>query len=246
PGKAELTKQAAGDPFAVAGYVHHQRVGARPMSEAVAWSIKPDGRKPVLLEIDGLAQPCVVSVNDEAIHFYADNHIGEPTRLLLDPAEMEAMTGGKNSIKLELLEPLGDGVKIDQHVRFYQVTDNATPKEGWAFAPWTVPAIDDDAWRDVPKTLPSQPSWVGCTFEVDSLDAPLYLEPHGMSKGQIILNGHNVSRYWQQTREGKIVGPQERYHLPEAWLRIDEPNTLMLFDEHGRTPDKCKLIYPDR
>ncbi len=244
-GKPTISKQPAGDPFAAVAYAHHQRVGVRSMSEALAWSIKPDGRKPILLEIDKLPQSCVVSINDEPVHYYSANEDDALLRLLLDPAEMEAMTGGTNSIKLELLAPLAEAIKIDQHVRFYQTTGNATPKDGWAFAPWSVPAFEDDAWRKVPKTLPSQPSWLGCTFNLTSLDSPLYLEPHGMSKGQIILNGHNVCRYWQQTREGKIIGPQERYYLPEAWLKLDGSNELMLFDEHGRTPDKCKLVYPD-
>lgn len=240
-GKPKVIKHPAGNPFSAAGYAHHQRAGALPMSEALCWEIKPESRKPVILEIDGL-QPCTVSINDVPIHYYAEGQ----TRLLLDPAEIEAMTGGKNTIKLALLEPLAKGVNIDKHVRFHQTTGSATPHEGWAFAPWTIPSFDDSAWRDVPKTLPSQPSWLGCTFTVHSLDAPLYLEPNGMSKGQIVLNGHHVGRYWQQTREGRIVGPYERYALPSAWLKLDAPNELMLFDEHGRTPDKCKLVYGPR
>lgn len=243
-GKPERAKQPAGDPLAVVGYAHHQRAEARPMSEALTWSVKPDARKPIILEIAGLEQPCVVSVNDEPIAFY-DAQSVSPTRLLLDPATLEAMTGGKNAIKLALLEPLADDTKIEKLVSFFQTTGSATPKNGWTFAPWTIPAADDDAWRPVPKTLPSQPSWLACTFGIQSLDAPLYLEPDGMSKGQIVLNGHNVGRYWQQTREGKIIGPQERYYLPEAWLKLDEPNVLMLFDEHGRTPNKCRLAYAD-
>lgn len=238
-GTPQVTKQPAGDPFAVVGYAKHQRAGARPMSEALAWTIKPESRKPIILEIDGLDQPCVVSVNDEPVSYYAGGH----SRLLLDPAELEPMTGGKNTIKLELLEPLTDGTKIDQHVRFYQSTGTATPKEGWAFAPWTIPAFDDDAWRAVPKSLPSQPSWLGCTFSVESLDTPLYLELHGMSKGQVVLNGRHIGRYWQQTREGKIVAATQRHYLPEPWLKLDKPNELMLFDEHGRAPGKCKLVY---
>ncbi|MEM6505660.1 MAG: beta-galactosidase [Planctomycetota bacterium] len=242
-GKPVVARQPAGDPFRVVGMAYRQRAGARPMSESLTWSIKPEPRKPVLLEIDGLAQPCVIRVNEAPIGYYTAEPAGQVTRLLLDPAELEAMTGGKNSVGLELLEPLGSGVKIEKHVRFYQTAGTATPKEGWAFAPWTIPTHDDAGWRDVPKALPSQPGWFCAAFDIESSDAALYLEPNGMSKGQIVLNGHNVSRYWQQTREGRIVGPQERYLLPAPWLKVDESNSLMLFDEHGRTPDKCKLVY---
>ncbi|MEM9347679.1 MAG: beta-galactosidase [Planctomycetota bacterium] len=242
-GKPVVTRQPAGDPFSVVGMAYRQRAGARPMSEAITWSIKPESRKPVMLEIDGLPQPCVISVNEEPIRYYPAEPEGQVTRLLLDPAELEAMTGGKNSITLELLEPLADGVNIDKHVRFYQTTTTATPKEGWAFAPWVIPSTDDADWRDVPKSLPSQPGWFCVAFELQSTETPLYLEPNGMSKGQLVLNGHNVGRYWQQTREGKIVGPQQRYLLPAPWLKTGEANTLMLFDEHGRAPGKCKLVY---
>lgn len=238
-GKPTVTKQAAGDPFAVTGYAHQQRAGARPMSQALSWSIKPESRKPIILEIDGLSQPCVISMNDQPLSYYA----GGQQRLLLDPAELEAMTGGKNTVTFELLEPLADSIAIDKHIRFYQTTGSATPKEGWAFAPFTTPASDDDAWRAVPKTLPSQPSWFRATFNITSLDAPLHLELQGLSKGQVILNGHNLGQYWQQTREGKIVDQQTQHDLPKSWLKLDEPNELMLFDEHGRTPGKCKLVH---
>ena len=241
PDKPQTIKQPAGDPFAVTALAYHQRTGVRPMSEALAWTIKPESRRPIILEFDGLDQPCVISVNDEPVRYYAAEFSGHQLRLLLDPADDGPMTGGKNTIKLELLEPLAEGTAIDKHIRFYQTTGKATPSDGWGFTPWSIPSIEDANWRAVPKSLPSQPSWLGCTFNVDSTDAPLWLEPHGMSKGQIILNGHNLGRYWQQTREGKQVGPQERYVLPEAWLNVGEPNELMLFDEHGRTPEKCKL-----
>ena len=136
-GKPTTTKQPAGDPFAVTGYADQQRVSARPMSQALSWSIKPESRRPIILEIDDLGQPCVVSVNEQPLSYYA----GGRQRLLLDPAELETMTGGKNAITLELLEPLADGIKIDKHIRFYQTTGSATPKDGWAFAPWTIPRI---------------------------------------------------------------------------------------------------------
>lgn len=242
-GKPEHVKQSAGDPFAVEALAYHQRAGVRPMAEALAWTIKPESRRPIIVEIDGLDQPCVISVNDQPVRYYAAQLSGGRVRVLLDPADDGPMTGGKNLIKLELLEPLSEGVKIDMHVLFHQTTGTATPNDGWSFTPWTIPTSDDVNWRDVPKTLPSQPSWLRGTFNVEATDVPLWLEPHGLSKGQIILNGHNVGRYWQQTREGKIIGPQERYYLPEPWLKIDEPNELMLFDEHGRTAEKCRLVY---
>lgn len=245
-GKPSISKQPASDPFAVTGYAYRQQSSARPMSEALAWSIKPESRKPIILEIDGFDQPCVISVNDEPFAYYAGADIDGCARLLMDPATIEAMTGGKNEFKLELLEPLDQAINTDKHIRFYQTISLATPKDGWAFAPWTIPSADQSDWRDMPKALPSQPSWMKGTFDVETLDAPLYFEPVGLTKGRIYLNGNELGRYWEQTREGKRISDQSRIYLPEGWLKLDEPNTLMLFDEHGRTPNKCHLVYSDR
>ena len=64
-----------------------------------------------------------------------------------------------------------------------------------------------------------------------------------MSKGQLYLNGHNVGRYFVATATGKAVPPQRFYYLPEPWLRTDTPNDLLIFDEHGKPPGKCRLVY---
>ena len=62
---------------------------------------------------------------------------------------------------------------------------------------------------------------------------------------QIILNGQNVGRYFVATAAGKHVPPQRRYYLPEPWLRTDGPNELLIFDEHGNSPDRCRLVHAD-
>src|SRR5690606_38617250 len=89
----------------------------------------------------------------------------------------------------------------------------------------------------------SVPRWFRSTFSVARADVPLWLEPRGMSKGQVYLNGHNVGRYFVATADGKAVPPQSRYYLPEPWLHTDKPNELILFDEHGKHPGKCRLVY---
>ena len=43
------------------------------------------------------------------------------------------------------------------------------------------------------------PCWYRCRFVVSSTTKALWLDPAGMSKGQIFLNGNNVGRY--------VVGP---------------------------------------
>ena len=102
----------------------------------------------------------------------------------------------------------------------------------------------DEAYKALPaKASGLGPCWFRTTFSVKQTDVPLFLEINGMSKGQIYINGRNAGRYFVATHTGKKVPPQSRYYLPEPWLNADGENELILFDEHGRTPNKCKLVY---
>src|SRR5262249_30714922 len=118
---------------------------------------------------------------------------------------------------------------------------NLTEKAEWSFAPWSLPS--EKSFRHAPSTSANQPAWFRCRFNISHTAAPLWLEPVGMSKGQFYLNGHNLGRYFVATASGKTVPPQHRYYLPEAWLKVGELNELMLFDEHGKAPSKCRLAY---
>ncbi|MEM1354687.1 MAG: beta-galactosidase [Planctomycetota bacterium] len=242
--KPKRVKQQAGDPFAISGMIYHRRAGDRPMAEALVWEVKPELRKPMVLEIEGLPQEAVLTVNGEPIAYYAADLSGGHLRVLLDPTDDGPMTGGKNAIALELLEPMKETANPTKQVRLYQTQQRVTPAgDGWSFAKWSVPKSDEDGWRPLPKSLPSQPAWFRSRFGVADTAAPLWLEPIGMTKGQIVLNGHLVGRYWQQTREGRKIGPQQRYYLPEPWLKTEADNELLIFDEHGRLPTSARLVH---
>ncbi|MBT8484565.1 MAG: hypothetical protein KJO43_03235, partial [Phycisphaerae bacterium] len=69
-----------------------------------------------------------------------------------------------------------------------------------------------------------------------------WFDTAGLSKGQIFVNGHNVGRYFTTTATGRAAGPQTRLFLPADWLRADKPNELVVFDEHGFSPHKTKVV----
>lgn len=233
------------DPFALSGYMpmtHRdtERVGS---AEALIWQIKPSGRQPCVFDLGELPLPGVVSVNGEPMAHHHPRLYQGPTRLVLTPGE-GGFTGGTNEIRLTLLEPMDKRVNVEKYVHLYQSSGAVTGRGQWAFCPWAAPS--DEAFGELPapsQKLPSQPAWFRAAFKVHDASVPLWLEPRGMSKGQIYLNGHNVGRYFMATRDGKAVGPQEHYYLPEPWLRTDAANELLLFDEHGRDPRKCRLLY---
>ena len=237
--RTTVSASTAPDPFAMRGFVAHKHRGEAGPAEAVSWKIKPAGRKPVMLDITGDVHG-ILEVNGEPVAMHHGSDSGLRTRLLLDPRE-EGFTGGQNDVTFRLYAPRPEGFDPKQHFHLFQVTSIASEKAKWRFAPWTRP--EDDAFGDMPKQATAVPTFFRGRFKVSRTDAPLFLEPVGMTKGQVYLNGHNVGRYFVNTHTGTAVGPQKRYYLPEPWLRTDAPNELVLFDEHGKLPTKAKLVY---
>ncbi|MFA9480464.1 beta-galactosidase [Phycisphaerales bacterium AB-hyl4] len=238
--KPDITNERLPDPFEFVGYLPGMREGDRPSGDVIRWKFKPKGKRPYILHLSNLPGIALLLLNDTPIAFHHPEQSADAMQLVLQPGE-GAMTGGVNTLTLALFTPLNASHKLDQIVTLYEVTQTLTNRGQWAFRPWGPPA--EDAFADMPKTLPDQPAWFRARFNAKRTDAPLWCEPRGMSKGQIYLNGHNVGRYFLTTPEGKPVPPQRHHYLPEPWLHTDKPNELMLFDEHGKAPSQVRLAY---
>ncbi|MEX1015402.1 MAG: beta-galactosidase [Phycisphaeraceae bacterium] len=238
--KPAVRNERLPDPFQFAGYLHHMRRGERPSGDVYRWKLKAKGKRPTILTLHNLPATALLLVNDTPVGFYHEHASAGLLRLLLEPGQ-GPVTGGTNEIALALFSPLDPKVKLSDHLTLFDVAQTLTNRGQWAFCRWTAP--DDDAFAALPRSLPDQPAWFRARFDVKHADVPLWLEPRGMSKGQIYLNGHNVGRYFLATPTGKAVPPQRLYYLPEPWLHTDQPNELTLFDEHGKTPTQCRLVY---
>lgn len=241
-GKPKIADSTAPNPFELTDLVYDRRKGDQTPAQTLTWTIKPESRKPVILDIDGLPVGCVVKVNGEPVDLYNAMHSAHYLRVLLDPADDGPFTGGKNTVELALFAPLPKEADVAKQVAAWQATTVVTHKASWSFARWSPPA--DDAYTDgTPDKKIGKPAWYRASFNVTSTHAPLFLEPKGLSKGQVYLNGHNVGRYVMVDERGKSRGPQKHYYLPEPWLTTDGPNELILFDEHGHKPTGAKLVY---
>jgi hypothetical protein len=238
-GKPTISQDVGPNPFDVQQCVLYQRVGDRPRSTWYEWSLSLRGEKTLMLDIQRLAVGAVVYVNDVAVGLYHPLQTAGIARFRIGPGE--PLKNGKNIIRLGLIAHDGEGIDVAKHVKLYELTKATTANAAWAFAPLAVPA--EEEFGTVVKSAGMQPCFYRVTFKVSHTDQPLWLEPTGMSKGQMYLNGVNVGRYFVGTHTGKSVGPQERYYLPEPWLKTDGENELILFDEHGKSPAKCKLVY---
>lgn len=235
-GKPKIISGPGPDPFLISQYVHGQRKTVQPASDTLVWKLKPVTRKPMILDIRGFPAQGVLMVNHQPYALYAD----PGQRYILTPGS-NGFTGGQNTVALALYGRFNHKTNLSRYIKLYQVTDVLTAKSQWSFAPWCQPPQKE--FVPLPGILEPQPSWFLSSFVAKDTSWPLWLEPRGMSKGQIYLNGHNVGRYFVNSRTGHAVGPQNRYYLPEPWLHTDQSNRLVLFDEHGRSPQKCRLLY---
>lgn len=201
-------------------------------------------KTPLILEIKDAATPAIVVLNDEPIGWYS-GHTGRPLfRCVLDEPPFRR---GKNELRLAPLVPAEES-DLPQHLHLWETTAVVSTDAEWAFAKWEQPRDADfvPLSKSLLKEVRNQPAWFRLRFQARGLDPrqPLWFEPHGLTKGQIYLNGHNVGRYFCATHDGRPVGPQQRYYLPQPWLAAeDATNDLVIFEEHGHDPSKCTLVF---
>lgn len=239
-GRPKVVAGQAPDPFQLSEYWTNMRGGEKRAADALVWSgLQPQGDHPLILELADFPLACMVFLNGQPIGMF-DRHLSAGRQRWLFEVG-RGLRRGRNELKLALFAPYASPLKLDRFVKLYQTTRNLTREADWAFAAWQPGPTQP--WQGLPKTLPSRPCWFRGIFAVRDVGVPLWVQPRGMSKGQIYLNGHNVGRYFVATHTGARVPPQDRYYLPEPWLHTRGPNELLLFDEHGRWPCDCRLIY---
>jgi hypothetical protein len=237
-GKPKLQVKPSPDPFELHGFVSQMRHGDRMANaHAAVWQFRHTSTTPLVLDVVDSPVACMLTVNEQPIGLFDRRRTAGTGRFVL--TQDGSLKRGNNTVELGFFGTLPEGTDPADLVRFHRTSK--VPVGEWAFARWQPPASDE--FGPLRKTGLRQPTWYRSSFNVSATDQPLWFEPTGLTKGQIFLNGHNVGRYFVATATGKAVPPQTRYYLPEAWLKTDGPNELMVFEEHGKTPDKCRLVY---
>ncbi|MEM7575882.1 MAG: beta-galactosidase [Planctomycetota bacterium] len=241
-GQPAVSNEPAPDPFVFAGLIYNRRQGQLPLGTKLSWTVKLVGKKPLLLRGSGILKVnATVCINAQPIGRIGEHTAGE-NEFLLDPTDEESpVKTGNNEVVVHFDSADDAHAALAKQFELFQIDAKRTEKSQWAFTPWTMP--DDDAFGPIGDRNASQPGWFRCTFDVKSADVSLFLDASSLSKGQLYLNGHNVGRYFCQTATRAKVPPQSLYYLPEPWLKLDGPNVLTVFDEHGFAPTKAKLTY---
>jgi hypothetical protein len=191
---------------------------------------------PLVLKLTGPRARSVVMINDQTI---ALDHLRGVTQWIVIKDHLKR---GVNRITLALIDRFQDPLTPDPltTTRLFHVQRIVTDKASWWFARWQMPDVSE--YQPVGKAAANGPAFFRTTFTAPDRHRPIVLEVAGVSKGQVYLNGHNLGRYFVATAEGKAVGPQKRYLLPGPWL-TEGDNELVLFDEHGKVPSGCRIVY---
>lgn len=206
----------------------------------LTWSFQRRRKTAIAVCVDDFGAPALLVVNGKPIDFL--DHADRPRIILTD----EALKNGKNTIALAFLTDHGgagtaeDAAKVMRTgLKFLEIEGPLAPKGAWAFAKWEVPPAKSFG---APGKAPiaGAPAWWRSTFEFSG--ASLFLDLAGMTKGQAFLNGRNLCRYFVATGGGKSVPGQKRVRLPGAWLKASGANEVTLFDEHGASPAKTRLL----
>lgn len=208
----------------------------------LTWKIQHRRKTPIFMLIDAFAAPALVLLNGEPVHLLAR---GAWERIMFTPEQLSKST---STIQLAFIADAEAAAKIIKPaVHFYEGETNLTAKAQWSFAKWEPPIASK--YKPLGKNNVSagqfkgRPAWWKGHFHLPAEHPPeaMHLDLSGLTKGQTFLNGHNLGRYWVSTREHKTVPPQTRLYLPESWLKAGADNEVVIFDEHGASPEKTRV-----
>ncbi len=181
----------------------------------------------------------VLIVNGTPLKFLERGAIA--TELLEQPT----LHKGNNHVQIALV---GEGLTMtpelafkDMKISIEECSDTLTAKADWAFAKWEQP--NGAAFRASKSGSHTGPTWWRGSFTASSNESPLMLDLSGMTKGQIYIDDKHLGRYFVSMPGVGAVGPQTQHLIPSAWITPGGSHEIVIFDEHGGNPSKCKLVY---
>ncbi|MGD9789886.1 MAG: beta-galactosidase [Phycisphaerales bacterium] len=240
--KPKLVRGTPIDVLAAMSPLWDTREGETTLPDRVTWSLSSRKKSPLIVRFTNFPGRALLVLNDEILG-YADR--AGPRAIIIDSERISKGTTfqiamlAENALKVALED-------VAAAVEFFEASSTFTEKADFAFAKWEMP--QNTAFGPMKSATKGAdgPAWYRCTFKVGTSHAPLHLDPAGLTKGQIYLNGRHVGRYFVATPSSaglKPVEPQSLYLLPDAWLKHGLENEITLFEEHGSSPAKARLIY---
>jgi beta-galactosidase len=246
-------KSVTGQPIEVLAFrapLLELREGDSTLPERVTWTVPHRSKKsPMFVHLHDVPGRALLVVNDVTTA-YVDP--AGPSVVTLDA---EKLGRGNATIQLAIIpddasheHSTGEDLvaRFGKCVTFLDGEECLSESCAWAFAKWEVPNAAAFQ-KGQPKGKHREPTWWRGKFTPVDTVAPLLLEVDELSKGQVYVNGQHVARYFagQSTAAAavKAVPGQTPILIPRAALKPGVPNEIVIFDEHGSNPAKCRLAY---
>jgi beta-galactosidase len=242
PGKAKLVSSEPVDLLQFRAPLWRIHRDDTTDAQRLHWSFPHTRKTPVIMRIGAFTAPesggssgGVVLLNGKPVHFFP---IGGGAPLVFTP---DVLGRGKVDVEIAIIgSTAAVADELAHAVAFFEGDECLTENAEWAFAKWEPPSSEAFGKKQNGKAGHG-PAWYRAYFDADDSDVPVWFDTTGLSKGQIYVNGKHAGRFFTQTAAHKNVPPQHRYLLPRPWLK-PEGNELVIFDEHGFSPGKSKLV----
>lgn len=238
-GRSKTVEAAPIDLFSYRAPLWEVREGDVTHPDRVSWTFVHRRKSPIVVRFDAIPVRALVVLNDQPIHLLEP---GSAWELMLDH---ETLNRGNNTFDLAVLEDSASPEDmpavlqaLSKATNFFEGKSTIANKIAWAFAQWETPAPTE--FDDLEKPGDKLPRWYSGRFDTPEGGEDLLLEPGGLTKGQVYLNGRHIGRFFSGTG-GKPVAPGGGILLPGAWLKESGENELMIFDEEGGEPSRAKL-----
>jgi hypothetical protein len=248
PVKAAKPALKTGDPVDVLSFrspLFEVQPGDITHPERITWTLQHRKKTAIIFSIGSFSGRGLLIVNDKPIAFIER---GGGTRHILGADHLRS---GTNTVQIAILPERGDQEELEEQlaalsasgaVTFCEAIQSISAGAEWAFAKWEMPR--PTAYQKFkPGGARGCPAWWRAHFRPAASQQALLFEAAGLTKGQLYVNDRHVCRYFVATPDGKHIPPQQFYYIPAPWLRPDEENELLIFDEHGGNPSKCRLLY---
>ena len=244
--KPKRAVAAAVDPFSLRGYIAGRTFGQLSDTEQVVWTFVHPRKTAILVEIDGAAASGTLVLNDKPLLYYAGATGACLQRVLLRQGKDGGLRRGKNVLRFAP-DPRQEGA-ADQLARatsLYECVEELSGSASWAFAKWETPlaAAYQPVSQAAARSLRRTPCWWRTSFVGREASGPMRLDLSTLSKGQAFINGRNLGRYFSATPDGRPVGAQRLLYVPASWVNPDEANEVLLFDEHGFSPHRARIVF---
>jgi hypothetical protein len=218
------------------------QAGDVTIHERLTWTVQRKKKSPIIVSIGAFGGRGLLLINNKPFA-YLDRGGGERHFI---PADQ--LKGGANTIQIALLPDLGTADatadELDQlasAVSFTECVASLSAKADWAFARWEAPRAS--AFSKPRAGRETGPAWWRAKAGKVGGGEPVYFDAAGLTKGQLYVNGRHVCRYFVATGNGKAVAGQHLYYIPGPWLSPEAENEILIFDEHGGNPSRCRLVH---